>query len=333
MNNSNKMNEVEAKRRASVYMSIQYLDLHETSSSNKKLLHNLNKKKQQQQQQQDVDNIGEPLEKCQKRLNRVKLRNLTANHRANDVIVLEKKEQILNAKFAYGSLDFALSGEKVDIYIKSVASTYEWKLYGSQTTDSNGKLRYKLAQSECLPEGMYQICMLVRCDHTFVEFYMRVVPNNTKVVVFSIDGSFAANISFTGTDPKVHAASVDVVRYWQERDYLLIYITARPDIQHYKVTNWLAQHNFPLGMVYFSDGLSRDPMRQKTETLKAIVKSNNLIIHAAYGSVKDIIIYSSLDVPSNRIFIIGKSKTKTSNQANVIFDLLYFELNFELIKF
>lgn len=236
------------------------------------------------------------------------------------MIVLEDHEQILNAKFSYGPLDFVLSGEKVDIYIMtklSSSSGGEWKFYASELTDSHGKLRYELPKEKRLPLGMYQIKMVVRCDHTFAEFYMSVLPANTESVVFSIDGSFAANISFSGTDPKVRAGAVDVVRHWQDLGYLIIYVTARPDMQHYKVTNWLAQHNFPLGMVYFSDGLSRDPIRQKTETLRNIVLGNNLKLQAAYGSSKDIPMYSSLGVHSSRIFIIGKMKSKYSNQAIV----------------
>ena len=164
---------------------------------------------------------------------------------------------------------------------------------------------------------MYKVRMVVKCDHTQVEFYMAVLPLNTEAVVFSIDGSFAANISFSGTDPKVRAGAVDVVRHWQDLGYLIIYVTARPDMQHYKVTNWLAQHNFPLGMVYFSDGLSRDPIKQKTETLRNITAVNSIKIQAAYGSTKDIPMYASLGVTSNKIFIIGKQKTKYLNQAMV----------------
>jgi hypothetical protein len=91
----------------------------------------------------------------------------------------------------------------------------------------------------------------------------------------SIDGSFAANISISGTDPKVRAGAVDVVRHWQDLGYLIIYVTARPDIQHYKVTNWLGQHNFPLGMVFFSQ-LRHDPIKQKAETLRNLVVNNSL---------------------------------------------------------
>ncbi len=202
----------------------------------------------------------------------------------------------------------------------------DWKFLASAMTDNHGKIRYEIPESSRLSMGMYQIKMIVKCDHSFLEFHMAVLPANTEAVVFSIDGSFAANISFSGTDPKVRAGAVDVVRHWQDLGYLIIYVTARPDIQHYKVTNWLGQHNFPLGMVFFSNGLKRDPIRQKTETLRNLVENNSLKLQAAYGSTKDISMYLSLGVKSNRIFIIGKMKSKYLNQAVVIIAIncIYF---------
>jgi hypothetical protein len=37
-------------------------------------------------------------------------------------------------------------------------------------------------------------------------------------------------------------------RYWQELGYIIIYITARPDMQQRRVVHWLAEHNFPHGL-------------------------------------------------------------------------------------
>lgn len=54
--------------------------------------------------------------------------------------------------------------------------------------------------------------MVVRGDHTSVDFFMAVVPPKTECIVFSIDGSFTASVSVTGRDPKVRAGAVDVVR-------------------------------------------------------------------------------------------------------------------------
>lgn len=51
-----------------------------------------------------------------------------------------------------------------------------------------------------------------RGDHTFADSYLTIVPRGTEFVVFSIDGSFAASVSIMGSDPKVRAGAVDVVR-------------------------------------------------------------------------------------------------------------------------
>lgn len=42
-----------------------------------------------------------------------------------------------------------------------------------------------------------------------------------------------------------------------------------------------------------------------------------LEIHAAYGSSKDISVYSSVGMTSDQIFIVGKSSKKNCKEANV----------------
>lgn len=63
-----------------------------------------------------------------------------------------------------------------------------------------------------------------------------------------------------------------VRRHWQDLGYLILYITGRPDMQKQRVVSWLSQHNFPQGMVFFSDGLVHDPLRQKAIFLRNLVR-------------------------------------------------------------
>jgi len=51
-----------------------------------------------------------------------------------------------------------------------------------------------------------------RGDHTTADSNLVVVPPHTEAVVFSVDGSFAANISISAKDVKVKDGAVDVVR-------------------------------------------------------------------------------------------------------------------------
>lgn len=109
-------------------------------------------------------------------------------------------------------------------------------------------------------------------------------------------------------------------RYWQELGYIIIYVTARPDIQQRRVVHWLAQHNFPHGMTLFNDGISREPLKHKSEMVRNIVENADLIIVAAYGSSKDVPGYQLIHVPVDRTFVVGKMKTRLQGQARFILD-------------
>ncbi|KAJ4429410.1 hypothetical protein ANN_21568 [Periplaneta americana] len=154
---------------------------------------------------------SQPREKWIKKRTSVKLKNVAANHRANDVIVREGAPQVLVARFMYGPLDMiTLAGEKVDIHVMKDAPAGEWTLVATEVTDKTGRITYTFPEDSALGYGMYPIKMVVRGDHTSVDFYMAVVPPKTECVVFSIDGSFTASMSVTGRDPKVRAGAVDI---------------------------------------------------------------------------------------------------------------------------
>ncbi|XP_028050216.2 protein retinal degeneration B isoform X9 [Monomorium pharaonis] len=264
---------------------------------------------------------GQPREKWNKKRTSVKLKNVAANHRANDVIVREGASQILVARFMYSPIDMiTLTGEKVDIHIMKNAPAGEWTYLSTEVTDKNGRIIYKIPDDKALGYGLYPVKMVVRGDHTSVDFFMAVIPPKTECVVFSIDGSFAASRSVSGKDPKVWAGAVDVVRHWQELGYVIIYITARPDMQQQTVVSWLSQHNFPHGLVSFADGLSRDPLAHKAAYLNKLVKEHGMIIHQAYGSEKDISVYTAINLKPSQIFIIGKVSKKHQAMATILYD-------------
>ncbi|KAL1501307.1 hypothetical protein ABEB36_006651 [Hypothenemus hampei] len=264
---------------------------------------------------------GQPREKWTKKRTSVKLKNVTANHRANDVIVREGAAQSLVASFKYGPLDMiTLTGEKVDLHIMKDPPSGEWILLSTEVTDKNGRISYTIPEAQSVGYGLYPIKMIVRGDHTSVDFFLAVVPPKTETIVFSIDGSFTASVSVTGRDPKVRAGAVDVVRHWQELGYLIIYITGRPDMQHRKVVSWLSQHNFPHGLVSFADGFTTGPLSHKAAYLNNLIQNHGVIIHAAYGSAKDITVYTNVGLKPKQIYIVGKVSKKQQSQATVLLE-------------
>ncbi|NXM67500.1 PITM2 protein, partial [Serilophus lunatus] len=262
---------------------------------------------------------SKPREKWLRKRTHVKLRNVTANHRINDTIANEDGPQTLTGRFMYGPLDMVtLTGEKVDIHIMTQPPSGEWVYFDTEISNSSGRISYVIPENRRLGIGVYPVKMVVRGDHTFADSYITVLPKGTEFVVFSIDGSFAASVSIMGSDPKVRAGAVDVVRHWQDLGYLIIYVTGRPDMQKQRVVAWLAQHNFPHGIVSFCDGLVHDPLRHKANFLKSLITDLHMKIHAAYGSTKDISVYSSISLPPTHIYIVGRPTKKLQSQCQFI---------------
>uniref|UniRef100_A0A8C5T6E9 Membrane-associated phosphatidylinositol transfer protein 3 n=1 Tax=Malurus cyaneus samueli TaxID=2593467 RepID=A0A8C5T6E9_9PASS len=260
-----------------------------------------------------------PREKWLRKRTHVKLRNVTANHRANDVIAAEDGPQVLVGRFMYGPLDMvALTGEKVDIFVMTEPSSGRWVYFDTEISNSSGRISYNIPEQKKLRVGVYPIKMVVRGDQSSAASYLTVLPRGMECVVFSIDGSFAASVSIMGSDPKVRAGAVDVVRHWQDLGYLIIYITGRPDMQKQRVVSWLSQHNFPQGMIFFSDGLVHDPLRQKTIFLRNLMQECHIKICAAYGSMKDISVYSVLALSPSQIYIVGRPTKKYQAQCQFL---------------
>uniref|UniRef100_A0A8C1U6H2 Membrane-associated phosphatidylinositol transfer protein 3 n=1 Tax=Cyprinus carpio TaxID=7962 RepID=A0A8C1U6H2_CYPCA len=258
-------------------------------------------------------------EKWLRRRTHVKLRNVTANHRVNDVIATEGGHQTLVGRFMYGPLDMVtLTGEKVDVYVMTQPQSGRWEHLDTEVTNSSGRVTYTIPKSKKLAVGVYPIKMVVKGDQTSAEAFLTVLPRGMECVVFSIDGSFAASVSIMGSDPKVRPGAVDVVRHWQDLGYLIIYITGRPDMQKQRVVSWLSQHNFPQGMIFFSEGLVHDPLRQKTIFLRNLVQECHIKINCAYGSMKDISVYNMLGLNPNQIYIVGRPSKKYQNQCQFL---------------
>lgn len=258
-----------------------------------------------------------PKEKWLKKRTNLKIKNMNPNHRANDIICAAGAQQFISGKFAYGPVDLAaLSSEKVDIYIAPKQRMNDWKLLGTDMTDSHGRLFY-CTPTRGMEPGIYSLKMVVRGDHSNVSSNMAILPAQTEAVVFSIDGSFLASYSLRGIDPKIRGGAVDVVRHWQDLGYLIIYVSSRLLFQKGQVMSWLSQHNFPFGIIHFCENISTDFQKHKIDFLKNITKYENVSIHAAYGASRDIPVYiSALRLNASKVFLIGK-KTKSKKADGV----------------
>jgi membrane-associated phosphatidylinositol transfer protein len=89
-------------------------------------------------------------------------------------------------------------------------------------------------------------------------------------------------------------------------------------MQQQRVVSWLSQHNFPHGLISFADGLSTDPLGHKTAYLNNLIQIHGMVVHQAYGSSKDISVYTNIGLKPKQIYVVGKVSKKLQSMATCL---------------
>lgn len=273
-----------------------------------------------------------------------------ANHRGQDVVVKEGEQQVLIGKFAYGPFDTDLTEEEVEIYIQPNPPCGEWKLLATEKTsngewgrvygidDDGGRIFYEISANDHLTEGVYPVRMLVRGDYSLAAFSLFVVKPNTQAVVFDIDGTLTTKDSELHQEllngdyvPEAYLNAVDVVNTWASKDYLIVYLTGRPDFLRRISSNWLKDQSMPFGVLHLTDTYSQalpndsNVGSYKKDFLNLLV-GQEIDLVAAYGnSTTDIYAYNEA-IDKAKTYTIGthageENTVKIENYADHLNDL------------
>jgi phosphatidate phosphatase PAH1 len=258
-----------------------------------------------------------------------------ARHRGQDVLVVVGQPQRVAAKFAYGQLDKDLKDEAVDIYVQREVPCGEWSLLGQAWTtkdgdkrtvdgveDDGGRVFFDIPEERRLPAGRHPIRMRVRGDGTVAAFELVVVPPETKVVVFDIDGTlttrdkeitkeYLAELVNIDYDPAMYEGAVEVVKAWADNGYTIAYVTGRPDWLRKFSEKWLKAKGFPPGVLHLAETMhqvlptSGGVAKYKADYLKSL-QERGLFIAAAYGNATtDIEAFAEAAVAKSSTYIIG----------------------------
>lgn len=155
-----------------------------------------------------------------------------------DCVVQAGKPQVLQAKFAYGSLSLVhVTGEDVAVCLLVQG---KWKHFATVQTGKGGKVQYEIPRGRQLPPGTYAVKMVLLVDNHSAMGWLLVTRQDrpTKAVVFSLVGALG-NRKFNAKGMRLRPGAVDVTRWWNEQGSLLVYVTGRPDMQKNDVLTWL----------------------------------------------------------------------------------------------
>lgn len=229
----------------------------------------------------------------------------SANHRGIDTIVNPGDEQVLIAKFAYGTFDADLVHEKVEVWVERVCGT--WSKLGTTWTsddgdypttdgveDDGGRVFFHVAAADVLPAGSYRVKMLVKGDHSEANAWLRVWPKQTQAVVTDIDGTMTmqeTDGAWSWLDsnlPVAQPGAAELMQAYYAKGYRLIYLTARPERLTNGTRQWFLDNGFPPGTFHLSQSnvgeLGDAAYDYKQAYLTELANAKGVLFAAAVGN-------------------------------------------------
>ncbi|WP_083938179.1 LNS2 domain-containing protein [Algicola sagamiensis] len=233
-------------------------------------------------------------------------------HMLHDVVVGEYESTTMTAKFDYGGVFHKdLEDEYIQAYIYGTNMPH-WQPLGRYKTNSDGIAEVELPG---LPAGQYRVKTVVMGDLTQAEGYITVLDSTRKAVVFDIDATLTKSnaeqikdyLELELAEPRPGAYRL--VKEYMERDYQVIFLTARVYWYSSGTRNWLSMMGLPEGILRLSrnngDSLFR-PAQYKAEFLQDI-QSKGVEIYRAYGNATtDVEAYAQAGIPKEETYIIGE---------------------------
>lgn len=240
----------------------------------------------------------------------------------HDQIVSEGTATTLVGKFDYGAVFHKdLESEYVNAYLYGTGMN-DWQSLGRFKTNSDGKIYVPVSG---LPEGQYQVKMVVRGDLTEATAYLTVVKQGAKAVVFDIDETLTIDdleqiLDYTGIEAaEARGGAAELVSYYVQQGYHPIFVTGRTYWYAKGSRAWLAQYlgvpDFTLRTTLTNEtGLFNVANYKANEILN--FKSQGMDIVRAYGNATtDIEAYEQAGIPKSATFIVGDNAGAQATQA------------------
>lgn len=247
----------------------------------------------------------------------------TPHHNGYDEVWRSDDVQSVRGKFQYGDIRKDLEGEWISVYVYNLTTGGNWTFIQRQKTDKDGRIDVQVPEHLRLEPGKYVVRLYVEGDGSYVNTYIKVMSVQENFVVFDIDGTLTLSDGevtreyideyfFEDYKAKAYEGAVQVVNYYKNRGYNIIYLTARPYWLSDISSKWLIEKGFPIGTVHTrEEAVPKESGDVYKRNYLNSLKEKHVAIHAAYGNaMTDIYAYKAVGISLDKIYIIGENAGK-----------------------
>lgn len=243
-----------------------------------------------------------------------RIAQVTPRHVVSDVLGLPDAELPVSAHFAYGVRSRDLRNEDINLFVHACDG---WQAAGTAVTDNDGRIKVALRPPR-LDIGEYDLIEEVVGDGSVARATLRVLPAETHLVVFDVDGTLTANnhellrLLLPGHHPPhAYPAAAQLTQAWHAKGYVPMYLVGRLPQLITLTRNWLRELFFAPGHVQLPT-TNREAL--PTERFVGEYKRRTLQhwhdlgyrIDYAYGNEDtDLYAYHAVGIPDTHIFVAG----------------------------
>lgn len=242
-------------------------------------------------------------------------------HVGDDVIAPFGEDIQVGGKFAYGAVSKDLENEEIELYVDRCSS--EAQLLATTLTNDDGRTGFVIRASEIKTPGVYRIYQRVSGDDTWLSSTLRVLPRETHLAVFDIDGTLTLSDSemtwsvirrmiSSNYDPVARRGAREVTQAWHDAGREVVYLSGR----HYVLTNmtreWLQDKDMAAGTILVGQSIGEVMTNNTGVGIFKLGHLNKLqaagfIVDAAYGNATtDIYAYGEAGIPKAVTYIVGE---------------------------
>jgi haloacid dehalogenase-like hydrolase len=247
-------------------------------------------------------------------------KTMTAAHHAQDAVALPDAPFSVEVKLTYGEIGKDLEDEPVRAWLDDCNALVE--LPGSRS-DHDGRATFEVPAHAA---GVYALHFAVVGDGSRAQASAFVLPAQTEIVVFDIDGTLTtddAEVTHDAIDErfeayrdgsysaKAHAHGDELAKIWADKGFVPVYVTGRPYWLCEHSRAWLRDGAYPFGLVHTTNRHrdcvpSVEGVGQFKADFLAQLRSAGYRIAAAYGNAPtDVWAYAQAKIPVEHTFIIG----------------------------
>lgn len=237
-----------------------------------------------------------------------------------DTLVHPGETQTIEGRFWSGKTNMPGNGNGPEDEAVTIFHQVDdaWEILAEAITDNSGLYKVDLPEDKNFPRGTHRILSVLNADGTCVEHGVFVFEEDFETILTDIDATLTTDDNemihqmlndLEHVPPKLDGAE-EITNRWNDKGFLMLYLSARP-VDYLSWTRiWLREEGFPYGPAKGADNLvvGSTAASYKKAYVERILNDLNWKILYGYGNAfSDVDGYVDGGIPKEDVFMVNEA--------------------------